>query len=195
LLGIIVDFLASLIYIFDFAGGTLMKVVVIGSGYVGLVAGTCFAESGNHVCCIDINKAKVERLKNGDPVIYEPGLETLLKKNIKAKRISFSTSPADFVPEADVVFTAVGTPTGDDGSAELEQLFTAVKSIAPLLSEYTLFVNKCTAPVGTVEKIKELLVKNAPKGVTYDVASNPEFLKEGVALQDFMYPDRGGCRR
>jgi len=167
-----------------------MKIAVIGSGYVGLVAGACFAESGNHVCCIDINKIKVERLSSGDPVIYEPGLETLLKKNLKAKRIFFSTTPADFIPEADVVFTAVGTPTGDDGSAELEQLFSAVKSIAPLLSEYTLVVNKCTAPVGTVEKIKELLLKGVSKGVEFDVASNPEFLKEGVALQDFMYPDR-----
>ncbi len=167
-----------------------MKIVVIGSGYVGLVAGTCFAESGNHVCCIDINRSKVERLSNGDPVIYEPGLETLLKKNIKSKRISFSTNPSDVVPDADVIFTAVGTPTGDDGSAELEQLFSAVKSIAPLLSGHTLVVNKCTAPVGTVEKIKELLLKNVSKGVEFDVASNPEFLKEGVALQDFMYPDR-----
>jgi len=167
-----------------------MKIVVIGSGYVGLVAGTCFAESGNHVCCIDINKAKVERLSLGDPVIYEPGLETLLKKNIKAKRITFSTTPANVVPDADVVFTAVGTPTGENGNAELDQLFSAVKSIAPFLFGYTLVVNKCTAPIGTVEKIKDLLSKNVQKGVEFDVASNPEFLKEGVALQDFMYPDR-----
>jgi len=167
-----------------------MKIVVVGTGYVGLVAGTCFAESGNHVACIDINKAKVERLRKGDPVIYEPGLETLLKKNIKAKRIVFSSDPSSFVKDADVVFTAVGTPTGADGNAELEQLFSAVKSIAPYLSGYTLVVNKCTAPVGTVEKVKKLISKYAPKKAEFDVAANPEFLKEGVALQDFMYPDR-----
>ena len=167
-----------------------MKIVVIGTGYVGLVAGTCFAESGNHVVCIDINKSKVERLKNGDPVIYEPGIETLLKKNIKSKRISFSSDLSGVVADADVIFTAVGTPTGDDGNAELDQLFSAVKGIAPLLSGYTLIVNKCTVPVGTVEKIKELLLQHAPKNAKFDVASNPEFLKEGVAVQDFMYPDR-----
>lgn len=167
-----------------------MKIVVIGTGYVGLVAGTCFAESGNHVVCIDINRSKVERLCKGDPVIYEPGIETLLKKNIKSKRISFSSDLSTFVADADVIFTAVGTPTGDDGNAELEQLFSAVKGIAPLLSGYTLIVNKCTAPVGTVEKIKELLLKHAPKNAQFDVAANPEFLKEGVAVQDFMYPDR-----
>jgi len=167
-----------------------MKIVVIGTGYVGLVAGTCFAESGNHVVCIDINKSKVERLCQGDPIIYEPGIETLLKKNIKSKRITFSSELSNFVADADVIFTAVGTPTDADGNAELEQLFSAVKGIAPLMSGYTLVVNKCTAPIGTVEKIKNLLLKHVPKNVQFDVAANPEFLKEGVAVQDFMYPDR-----
>ncbi len=167
-----------------------MNIAVIGTGYVGLVAGTCFAESGNRVVCLDINRSKIERLSKGDPVIYEPGIETLLKKNIKSQRISFSSELSSFISDADVIFTAVGTPTGADGNAELEQLFNAVKSFAPMLSGYTLIVNKCTAPVGTVEKIKEQLLKYAPKEAQFDVASNPEFLKEGVAVQDFMYPDR-----
>ncbi len=167
-----------------------MDIVVIGSGYVGLVAGTCFAETGNDVVCVDIDEKKVSRLSSGDPIIYEPGLETLLKKNLKAGRIKFSSSLKEYVPKADVIFTAVGTPTGEDGSADLAYLTKAVQDFAPLLSSYTLIVNKCTAPVGTIEKIKEVVSKLAPKEATYDFASNPEFLKEGVAVQDFLYPDR-----
>mgnify|MGYP001809985583 CR=1 FL=1 len=167
-----------------------MKIVVIGTGYVGLVAGTCFAETGNHVCCVDIDQEKVNRLQDGDPVIYEPGLETLLKKNIKAGRIEFTHNAKDRIANADVIFLAVGTPTDKDGSADLSYLFNAVKGIAPNMSDYTLVVNKCTAPVGTIHKIKDILSSNMCAGAKFDVASNPEFLKEGVAVQDFLYPDR-----
>ena len=167
-----------------------MKIVVIGTGYVGLVAGTCFAETGNNVCCVDIDKDKVSRLRDGDPVIYEPGLETLLKKNIKAGRIEFTDNPNERIGDSDVVFLAVGTPTDKDGSADLSYLLGAAKSIASHLKGYTLVVNKCTAPVGTIHKIKDILSLGVQPGVKFDVASNPEFLKEGVAVQDFMYPDR-----
>jgi UDPglucose 6-dehydrogenase len=167
-----------------------MKIVVIGTGYVGLVAGTCFAETGNDVCCVDIDKEKVARLSDGDPVIYEPGIETLLKKNIKAGRLEFTDNAKDKVGDADVVFLAVGTPTGKDGSADLSYLFNAAKGIAPSLKGYTLVVNKCTAPVGTLHKVKDILSSGVQAGAKFDVASNPEFLKEGVAAQDFLYPDR-----
>ncbi len=167
-----------------------MNIVIIGSGYVGLVAGTCFAETGNDVTCVDIDSNKVKKLQSGDPVIYEPGLETLLKKNIKAGRIKFTVSLKDCVPNADVIFTAVGTPTGEDGSADLHHITDAVKAFAPLLDSYTLIVNKCTAPVGTISMVKDLILGLAAKGTEFDVASNPEFLKEGVAVQDFLYPDR-----
>lgn len=167
-----------------------MKIVVIGTGYVGLVAGTCFAETGNHVCCVDIDQEKVNRLQDGDPVIYEPGLETLLKKNIKAGRIEFTNNAKNKIANADVVFLAVGTPTDKDGSADLSYLFNAVKGIAPHVIDYTLIVNKCTAPVGTIHKIKDILSSGVSAGTKFDVASNPEFLKEGVAVQDFLYPDR-----
>lgn len=167
-----------------------MNVTIIGSGYVGLVAGTCFAETGNDVVCIDVDKEKIKKLQAGDPVIYEPGLETLLKKNIRAHRIRFTDSLKDCISGSDVIFTAVGTPTGEDGSADLGHIVEAVKQFAPLLGPYTLIVNKCTAPVGTASMIKELISGLAPKGAEFDVASNPEFLKEGVAVQDFLYPDR-----
>ncbi|MCX6112986.1 MAG: UDP-glucose/GDP-mannose dehydrogenase family protein [Proteobacteria bacterium] len=167
-----------------------MKIVVIGTGYVGLVAGTCFAETGNNVCCVDIDKGKISRLRDGDPVIYEPGLETQLKKNIKAGRLEFTDSAKEKVGDCDIIFLAVGTPTDKDGSADLSYLLGSAKGIAPYLKGYTLVVNKCTAPVGTIHKIKDILSSGIPSGVKFDVASNPEFLKEGVAVQDFMYPDR-----
>ncbi len=167
-----------------------MNILVIGSGYVGLVAGTCFAETGNDVICVDTDKEKIKRLESGDTVIYEPGLETLLKKNINAARIKFSSSVKDHVANADVIFTAVGTPMGEDGSADLVYLTAAVKTFAPLLAGYTLIVNKCTVPVGTLQIVKDIVSSLAPKNVEFDVASNPEFLKEGVAVQDFLYPDR-----
>jgi len=167
-----------------------MRIVIIGSGYVGLVAGTCFAETGNDVVCVDIDDPKVKRLKSGDPVIYEPGLETLLKKNISSGRLNFTSKVKDVVTDADVIFTAVGTPTGEDGSADLTYLYKAIEDFAPSMKGYTLVVNKCTVPVGTVGQMKKLISELVPKGVTFDVASNPEFLKEGVAVQDFLYPDR-----
>ncbi|MBN1114173.1 MAG: UDP-glucose/GDP-mannose dehydrogenase family protein [Oligoflexia bacterium] len=167
-----------------------MKVVVIGTGYVGLVAGTCFAEAGNDVTCVDIDESKIARLKNGDPVIYEPGLETLIRKNIKAKRLGFTTQVKDAAGRADVIFLAVGTPTNDDGAANLSYLYKAAESVAPFMKSGSIVVNKCTAPVGTVFRIKEILSSKVGAGVNFEVASNPEFLKEGVAVQDFLYPDR-----
>ncbi len=167
-----------------------MNIVVIGTGYVGLVAGTCFAETGNDVVCIDIDEKKLEKLRIGDPIIYEPGLETLLKKNIRSRRIRFSGEAKDHVPDADAIFMAVGTPTGEDGSADVSHLMSAVESVVPYLSGYTLIVNKCTAPVGTASNIKKYIHDNIKNGAEFDVASNPEFLKEGVAVQDFLYPDR-----
>ncbi len=166
-----------------------MNISVIGTGYVGLVAGTCFAETGNHVLCIDIDESKVKRLKEGDPVIYEPGLETLLKKNIRSGRISFSSNINDVSSSSDVIFLAVGTPTDDKGVADLSFLFNAAKSISKHIKKGSLIVNKCTAPVGTVDKIRDIIIKDSTCS-DFHLASNPEFLKEGTAVQDFLYPDR-----
>jgi UDPglucose 6-dehydrogenase len=166
-----------------------MKISVVGTGYVGLVAGVCFAESGNSVLCIDIDESKINKLKDGDPVIYEPGLETLLKKNIKAGRINFSSKIEDISSSNDVIFLAVGTPTDDKGVADLSFLFNAVKSISKHIKKGSLVVNKCTAPVGTVDKIRDIIIQNSGFSDFY-IASNPEFLKEGTAVQDFLYPDR-----
>lgn len=167
-----------------------MEIVVVGTGYVGLVAGTCFAEAGNNVTCIDIDKKKIELLRKGETVIYEPGLETLLRKNIKSGRLLFSDELKSCVPFADVIIMAVGTPTGSDGSAELSQVFSAVEQFAPIMEGYTLVVNKCTVPIGTVDNIRIKIKGLVKSGVEFDIASNPEFLKEGLAVQDFMYPDR-----
>ena len=166
-----------------------MNISVVGTGYVGLVAGICFAETGNHVLCIDIDESKIQRLKEGDPVIYEPGLETLLKKNIKAGRITFSSNIDDVAFSNDVVFLAVGTPTDENGVADLSFLFNAANSISKHIKKACLVVNKCTAPVGTVDKIKDIIIKGSGLSDFY-IASNPEFLKEGTAVQDFLYPDR-----
>lgn len=166
-----------------------MNISVIGTGYVGLVAGTCFAETGNHVLCIDIDESKVQRLKQGDPVIYEPGLETLLKKNIKSGRMSFSSDIKDVSSNSDVIFLAVGTPTDNEGVADLSFLFNAANSISKYVKKGCLIVNKCTAPVGTVDRIRDIIIKGSACSDFY-IASNPEFLKEGTAVQDFLYPDR-----
>lgn len=161
---------------------------MIGTGYVGLVTGTCFADSGNDVVCVDIDQKKVERLKQGDIPIYEPGLSEMVTRNVAHGRLKFTTQVAECVPDANCVFLAVGTPQGEDGSADLKYLFAAADSIAPHLSTHTVVVIKSTVPVGTNRKVanrlKELL------GRDVDVASNPEFLKEGCAIDDFTKPDR-----
>lgn len=165
-----------------------MRIVMIGTGYVGLVTGTCFADSGNDVVCVDIDQKKVERLKKGDIPIYEPGLSEMVTRNVAHGRLKFTTDVSECVPGANCVFLAVGTPQGEDGSADLKYLFAAADSIAPHLSTHTVVVIKSTVPVGTNRKVanrlKELL------GRDVDVASNPEFLKEGCAIDDFTKPDR-----
>jgi UDPglucose 6-dehydrogenase len=167
-----------------------MKVSVIGTGYVGLVAAAAFAEHGNDVLCADIDAAKIEGLENGVIPIYEPGLEPLVKRNVAAGRLRFTTSNPDAARHAEVVFLAVGTPTGgSDGAPKLDYLFQAARDIALHLDGYTVIVNKSTVPVGTAERVKRIIAEQNPKA-DFTVASNPEFLKEGVAVQDFMHPDR-----
>lgn len=166
------------------------RIVVIGTGYVGLVSGTCFAEMGHHVTCIDVDSAKIDALKNKGVIpIYEPGLEDLVKKNTAAGRLHFTTNYADAVPQADAVFIAVGTPQGDDGRADLRYVDTAAKSIAENLKGYTVIVNKSTVPVGTAERVKNIIAQHASQA-DFDVVSNPEFLREGHAIEDFMHGDR-----
>ena len=167
-----------------------MKVSVIGTGYVGLVAAAAFAEHGNHVVCADIDEDKIAKLREGVIPIYEPGLEPLVKRNVAAGRLEFTTSNADAAKHAEVVFLAVGTPTeGADGAPKLDYLFAAAREIAPHLDGYTVIVNKSTVPVGTAERVTRI-IKEANPSADFVVASNPEFLKEGVAVQDFMQPDR-----
>lgn len=165
-----------------------MNVVMIGTGYVGLVTGTCFADSGNQVTCVDINETKIENLKKGIIPIYEPGLTEMVEKNIKAQRLHFTTNVADCVPQAHTVFLAVGTPQGDDGSANLSGIWAVTDAIAPHLSEQAVVVVKSTVPVGTNRKVYERLKEILGRDV--HVASNPEFLKEGCAVDDFTKPDR-----
>ena len=165
-----------------------MEIVVIGTGYVGLVTGTCFAESGNHVTCIDIDERIVHMLESGEIPIYEPGLEEMVIRNTNAKRLCFTTSYEDSVPQAKCIFIAVGTPQGDDGAANLSSLWKVAESLAPLLAEDAIVIIKSTVPVGTNRKLAERL--QSLTGRTIDVASNPEFLKEGSAIEDFSKPDR-----
>ena len=165
-----------------------MKIAVIGTGYVGLVTGTCFADSGNDVTCIDIDSAKIERLTRGEIPIYEPGLEEMVRDNQSAERLHFTTNLAATVAEAEIVYLAVGTPQGDDGSADMTALWSVVDSIAKHLRPDAIVVTKSTVPVGTCSKIFGRLKEQT--GRECDVASNPEFLKEGSAIEDFMKPDR-----
>ncbi|MDZ4772837.1 MAG: UDP-glucose/GDP-mannose dehydrogenase family protein [Planctomycetota bacterium] len=165
-----------------------MRIAVVGTGYVGLVAGTCFAESGNNVVCIDIDKAKVEGLKKGVVPIYEPGLEELLKRNVHDGRLSFTTDFKEGIARAQVVFIAVGTPPGEDGSADLKYVLSAARSIGDHLTGYTVVVDKSTVPVGTAAKVAAAIRERTR--VEFDVVSNPEFLKEGAAIDDFLKPDR-----
>ncbi len=167
-----------------------MRIGVIGTGYVGLVSGTCFAEFGIEVVCVDKDAAKIERLKKGEIPIYEPGLEDLVAKQVKAGRLSFTTDISQAVPDADAVFIAVGTPPRvQDGHADLTYVFQAVEEVAKHLTGYTVIVNKSTVPVGTARKVAETIRRVRPDA-DFDVCSNPEFLREGAAINDFMRPDR-----
>ena len=170
-----------------------MNIAVVGTGYVGLVSGACFAETGAVVTCVDIDKDKVERLTRGEIPIYEPGLDELVLKNIKAGRLKFTTSLADILNEQEVVFSAVGTPPDEDGSADLKYVLQVAQTIGEHLNRHLVVVTKSTVPVGTSKKVKETIQKALDKrnvNVSFDVASNPEFLKEGNAIKDFMSPDR-----
>src|SRR5688500_8259226 len=165
-----------------------MKIAVVGTGYVGLVTGTCFAETGNEVICVDIDKSKVEKLSNGQITIYEPGLEKLFLRNLKEERLLFTTNLEEGIKDAVIIFLALPTPPGEDGSADLRYVLGVAEDIGKLLTDYKIIIDKSTVPVGTAEKVRDAVAKNY-KG-EFDVVSNPEFLREGVAVEDFMKPDR-----
>jgi len=164
----------------------MKKVAVVGTGYVGLVTGTCLAETGNTVTCVDINEEKVALMKAGKVPIYEPGLDVLFHRNIEQGRLKFTTVLAEAVAEAKIIFLALPTPPGGDGAADLSYVLGAAKDIALLVKEYKVVVTKSTVPVGTADKVKAVFTANTQ--VEVDVVSNPEFLREGVAVEDFMKP-------
>ncbi len=166
-----------------------MQLAIIGTGYVGLVTGTCFAETGNNVTCIDIDEKKISNLKHGKSPIYEPGLDVLLERNIKEKRLHFTTSLADGIQGAKAIFLALPTPPGKDGSADLQYVLDVAASLSKIITKYTVIVNKSTVPVGTAEKVHAVLAQHLDRSL-FDVVSNPEFLREGVAVEDFLKPDR-----
>ena len=165
-----------------------MKIAVIGSGYVGLVTGTCLAETGNDVICVDVDKEKVDKMRNGVVPIYEPHLDVLFQRNIKQNRLKFTLSLEKGLKDASIVFLALPTPPGEDGSADLSYVLNVAEEIGKLISNYKVIVDKSTVPVGTAEKVRAVISKNSK--VDFDVVSNPEFLKEGFAVDDFMKPDR-----
>lgn len=165
-----------------------MKIAVVGTGYVGLVTGTCFAETGNSVTCIDINEEKVKSLRNGVIPIFEPGLDVLFERNIAQDRLKFTTNLKDGIQDASIIFLALPTPPGEDGSADLSYILGVASQLGPILHQYTVIVDKSTVPVGTAEQVSKRIAENAK--VEFDVVSNPEFLREGVAVEDFMKPDR-----
>ena len=165
-----------------------MKIAIIGTGYVGLVAGTCFADSGNDVVCVDIDQNKIRMLEAGEVPIYEPGLEELIRHNVKEQRLSFTTDLAKAVSPAQVVFIAVGTPEGESGDADLQYVLAAARQVGQAMRHFTVVVNKSTVPVGTADRVREVLADSTKQ--EFDVVSNPEFLKEGAALDDFLKPDR-----
>ena len=165
-----------------------MKIAMIGTGYVGLVAGTCLADSGNDVVCVDVDERKIALLRNGEVPIYEPGLNELIAKNVRERRLSFSTDLPSAVGPAEVVFIAVGTPEGETGEADLQYVLGAAREIGRAITHYTVVVDKSTVPVGTADKVRAEIA--SVTNVEFDVVSNPEFLKEGAALDDFLKPDR-----
>ena len=170
-----------------------MNIAIIGTGYVGLVSGACFAETGATVTCVDVNETKIESLKKGVIPIYEPGLDELVIKNIKAGRLNFTTSLSDVINKQEIIFTAVGTPPDEDGSADLKYVLQVAKTIGENLNRYLVVVTKSTVPVGTSQKVYDAIKSELNKRnvkIEFDVASNPEFLKEGNAIKDFMSPDR-----
>src|SRR6185436_19764435 len=165
-----------------------MKIAVVGTGYVGLVSGTCFAETGNTVTCIDIDKSKVDGMKSGKVPIYETGLEDLFHRNTKQGRLFFTTSLQEGIDGAQVIFLALPTPPGEGGEADLKYILKVADDLGHMLSDYTVIVDKSTVPVGTADKVRSRIAKNAK--VEFDVVSNPEFLREGLAIEDFMKPER-----
>lgn len=171
-----------------------MKIAVVGTGYVGLVTGTCFAEMGTEVYCVDIDKKKIDNLQNGIIPIFEPGLDEMVERNHKAGRLQFTTDLTSILNNVDIVFSAVGTPPDEDGSADLKYVMDVARNVGKNLNKYILVVTKSTVPVGTAKLVKqairEELDKRGKNDIEFDVASNPEFLKEGAALDDFMHPDR-----
>lgn len=172
-----------------------MKIAVIGTGYVGLVTGTCFAETGNTVTCVDIDTNKIEKLSSGELTIYEPGLEKLFLRNQKEGRLHFTTSLKEGISNAQVIFLALPTPPGENGSADLKYILGVANDLGKLITDYVVIIDKSTVPVGTAEKVYAAIAKNLPTGqagtkIEFDVVSNPEFLREGVAVDDFMKPDR-----
>ncbi len=171
-----------------------MNIAIVGTGYVGLVSGTCFADTGANVTCVDVDAQKIERLKNGEIPIFEPGLDELVLKNVKAGRLHFTTDLASVLDDVQIVFSAVGTPPDEDGSADLKYVLQVARTIGQHINHYTVVVTKSTVPVGTAAKVRktieEELEKRGIKDLEFDVASNPEFLKEGNAIKDFMSPDR-----
>ena len=170
-----------------------MNIAIVGTGYVGLVSGTCFAEMGIDVTCVDVNEEKIQFLLDGQIPIYEPGLEELVKRNVEAGRLHFTTDLASCLDNVEVVFSAVGTPPDEDGSADLKYVLAVAKTFGQNIHRYTILVTKSTVPVGTAQKVKETVRAELEKRVVdiaFDVASNPEFLKEGAAIKDFMTPDR-----
>ena len=170
-----------------------MKVAIVGSGYVGLVTGTCFAEVGIEVMCVDVDTRKIENLKNGIIPIYEPGLEDMVHRNMKKGRLQFTTNIAEALEDCEVLFTAVGTPPDKDGSADLQYVLSVARDCGKHMKDYVLIVTKSTVPVGTAQKVRVALQEELDKrgvNIPFDVASNPEFLKEGAAIDDFLKPDR-----
>jgi UDPglucose 6-dehydrogenase len=167
----------------------MLRIAVVGTGYVGLVSGTCFAETGNEVTCIDIDVNKINKLKSGQVPIYEPGLETLFERNTRQGRLHFTTSLEEGVKDAEIIFLALPTPPGEDGSADLKYIMKVASDLSEIITDYKVIVDKSTVPVGTAEKVSEVLSKKLDTSL-FDVVSNPEFLREGVAVDDFLKPDR-----
>ena len=170
-----------------------MNIAIVGTGYVGLVSGTCFAEMGINVTCVDVDQAKIERLRKGEVPIYEPGLDEMVLRNQREGRLHFTTDLKECIDDVEVVFSAVGTPPDEDGSADLKYVLAVAKTFGQTIKKYTVLVTKSTVPVGTAKKVKAAIqeeLKKRGEAIEFDVASNPEFLKEGAAIKDFMSPDR-----